>query len=225
MKIRITLAAYLLAIAGIKGQNPDARLILLQRENDSLRLELEKCKTGPFQALAQHPENSRFSETPVYSRAELHDKLLPQIRLKSPEKHAVALKIIEDTDRFLRYCTGLSTELIDRSGGFDSLNNRPVGGRDKKTVSVFFLEEKRGGELKSNILELRNRYLGVVRGNAYFQERIVLEAESLPPQTAAKSWEEYKFKGMPLAAILPVLGKYKADAVASEAAVLQDLND
>lgn len=102
----------------------------------------------------------------------------------------------------------------------------PYGNRDKNIATAFFIDEKKGPELKSNILDLRRKYLGLIQGNTYFEDRIVLKVEELPgPETKAKTWEEYKFKGMPLAAVMPVLAKYKADAIASEIAVLQYLNE
>ncbi len=224
MKIAVTFIPLILLVCPLWGQSLEKRVLLLQRENDSLRLELEKCKTDPFQRLTQYRENDRFAETPNYSRTELRAKLLPQIKSKSAEKYATAQNVITRTDSFITYCDGLLTTLISRTGGLDSVQKRPVGMRDKQIGTQFFITEKHGSELKSKIITLRNYYIKMVNGNQDFERRISLDLGILP-QKPDTSWEEFKFKAMPLAALLPILGKYRADAITSETAVLQYLNE
>jgi len=193
----------------------------LQREVDSLRVELAKCRNEPFQRITKSLEDKTYPETPEYTREELQVRLLEQIKGKSPEKYATALEAIGHTNRFIQYVADLKQGLLDRAGGRDSLERNPAGYRDKKIATVYLVDEKRGIALKAAIADLRSTYLGYLSGNADFEKRIVLAVED----TAGKPWEQYKFQGMPLAAILPILGKYQADAKSSEIAVLQFLNE
>ena len=225
MRYAVTLLLCLFALSILHGQNAKKKLKILQKENDSLRLELQKCQSGPFQRLTESLESPKFGENPIYSRAELQAKLLPQIKLKSGEKHAIAVNIIASTDQFLAYCEAIKAELIQRAGGLDPNTGQPMGMRDKKIPTEFFLDEKRGAELKQKIDDLSSEFLKAIQDNPYFVPRIVLHTESLPAETTRKSWEEFKFKAMPLAAIFPMIGKYTSDAKASEAAVLQYLNE
>ncbi len=78
--------------------------------------------------------------------------------------------------------------------------------------------------LKLKIDLLRTIYLSSIENDPDYYGRIVLQAEPLPETSRVKSWEAYKFKDMPLAAIFPMLSKMQSDAQRSEAAVLQYLN-
>jgi len=193
----------------------------LRREVDSLRLELAKCRNEPFQRISQILEDKTYPETPEYTREELQVRLLEQIKGKSADKYATALEAIGHTNRFIQYIAELKDGLLLRAGGLDSLERNPAGYRDKKIGTVYLIDEKRGVALKTAIADLRSTYLGYLSGNPDFEKRIVLVIED----TQGKPWEQYKFQGMPLAAILPILGKYQANAKSSEIAVLQFLNE
>jgi hypothetical protein len=211
----------LLSFTTLYSQSTKQKLRHLQQENDSLRLELLKCQTGPFQRLTESLESPKFGENPIFSRSELREKLLPQIKAKSAEKYTVAENTIAATDRFLEYCELIKTDLVQRS---DSSKGQSLGVRDTKTSTQYFIEEKRGAEFKAKIDALRALYLQSIQNDPYFTPRIVLEAEKLPDESHAKTWEVYKFMGMPIAAVFPMIGKIKSDAKGSEAAVLQYLN-
>jgi gliding motility-associated protein GldM len=51
-----------------------------------------------------------------------------------------------------------------------------------------------------------------------------LAVEALPANTEMKSWSEFKFKQMPIAAVFPILGKIQSDAKNSATAVLNYCN-
>ena len=221
------IAIFLLIIAPfatLQSQKSKRQIHLLQKENDSLRQELQKCQTGFFQRLTESLESPKFGENPKYSRAELHAKLLPQIKLRSEEKHAQALSIIASTDRFITYCGALKAALIQRTGGLNT-TGQPLGARDNKASTQFFIEEKHGDEFKTKIEGLRSTFLNTIQNDPFFSPRIVILIETVPLETKAKSWAEYKFMGIPLNAVFPIIGKYESDAPGLEAAVLQYLNE
>lgn len=214
----------LVPVVALKAQS-DANLVRLQRENDSLRIELLKCKGAPLQRLTESLDSPKFGENPIYSREELQAKLLPQIRLKSEEKYNAALNAIAATDRFIEYCEAAKLELFERTGGLDPKTGQMAGARNKEIPTKFFIEEKRGAELMGKITELRALYLKSIQNDPNYTSRITLNIEAVPSESRAKSWEAFKFEGMPLAAVFPILGKLESDAKGSEAAVLQYLNE
>lgn len=205
------------------GQQGEKKLRALQRENDSLRLELLKCQSGAMQGLTKLLESPTFEENPRVNRAEWQAKWLPEIKEKSGEKHAIALRVIASTDAFLAYCNQIKADLTQRSGGTDPATGQAIGVRDKKIAGQYFLEEKQGAALRARIEAERAEYLKIVGENAPFAQKIILQIEGLPSGTSAKTWEEFKFKEMPLMAVFPILGKIQSDAQASELAVLQFL--
>lgn len=215
---------FVLFCGPLSCQSNKKKLEQLEAENDSLRAELLKCQNAPMQRLTETLDSPKFGEKPYFGREELHVKLLPQIKAKSEEKYGKALNIIISTDAFLKYCEALKTELAQRTGGLDA-NGQPLGARDNKMPSLFFIEEKRGAELKSKMETQRAVYTNAVQENSFYLPRIILRVEPLPDNSTAKTWEEFKFKGMPLAAVFPILSKIQSDAKASEAAVLQFLNE
>lgn len=213
MKYLAFLLLLVFPFVALSGQSAKKKIERLQTENDSLRLELQKCQNAPMQRLTETLDSPKFGENPNYGREELHAKLLPQIKAKSEEKYGKALNIIISTDAFLKYCEALKTELTQQTGGVDA-NGQPIGARDNKTPTRFFIEEKRGAELKSKMEAQRAVYLNAVEENQFYLPRIVLQVEPLPGNTTAKTWEEFKFKGMPLMAVFPILGKIQSDAKA-----------
>jgi hypothetical protein len=148
MKYLAFLLLLVFPFVALSGQSAKKKIERLQTENDSLRLELQKCQNAPMQRLTETLDSPKFGENPNYGREELHAKLLPQIKAKSEEKYGKALNIIISTDAFLKYCEALKTELTQQTGGVDA-NGQPIGARDNKTPTRFFIEEKRGAELKS----------------------------------------------------------------------------
>jgi len=202
-------------------QTNQKELQRLRNENDSLRLVLQKCQSG---TLARPNEGPGSSDNPLLNRVRLHNQLLPQIRSKSEEKYQLAQATIELTDTFLTYCESTRSNLIQQTGGLNPENGQPLGYRDKKAPIQYFLTERRGAELKLKIDDLRRFYLKINQGDPDWETQIVLKTEQIPAGSRANTWEDYKFNGMPVAAVLPVIGKYQSDAAASEAAILNFLN-
>lgn len=201
----------------LAAQSKKQKIKQLQQENDSLRLALINCQSGSM-------DSPKFGEKPVYSREELQTKLLPEIQQKSAEKHRNALNTIALTDQFLKYCDGIRDTLISRSGGLNPNSGQPIAPRNTLVATQFLVEQRHGVELQEAIVSLRREYLQGIQQDPFFTPRIVLALDTVPSNSSAKTWPEYKFKQMPLAAVLPIIGKYQADAKASEAAVLQFLN-
>lgn len=228
MQVKILFIFLILVEFHLPAQTLEQQIILLKSENDSLRLALQKCQSAPIQEFMQELgkslESPKFGEHPQYSREELHQVLLPQIKAKSPENYTAALKVIAETNQFVQFCDTIKAELIQRTGGLNKETGQPLGGRDKKAPTQYLIQENQGAVLKLKIDLLRTIYLTTIENDPDYYPRIVLQVEPLPETSRVKSWEAFKFKDMPLAAIFPMLGKMQSDAKGSEAAVLQYLN-
>lgn len=206
------------------GQNLEERIKILEKENEKLRTELTACKSSPFTQITKNLENQKFENKPEHSREELHSNLIPKIKEKSTERAEVAKAVIEKTNDFLSFCNNLTNALVQRTGGIDSLKNRPKGCFDKEIGNLVLIKEGKGSELKENIISLRQSLLTIVESNPNYKERITLEVSSFQSDKY-NSWEEYKFIGMPLCAIMPMIVSFKARAKESEITTLQYLNE
>ena len=215
----------LILIIGLSGslfaQSSRNKIQALQAENDSLRLALLECQLASEKAVQRASAGALFPGGPSFTRQELQDKLLPAIKAKSTENHAKALIIIALTDQFIQYCDSLKSILAARTGGLDEQTHQPVGARNKEIPTQILVDEKQATVLRTRIEALRAEYLSAIQNDPIVAPKIVLFVEPISEGSSAKTWEDYKFKNMPLAAVFPILGKYQSDAKTSEAAVLQ----
>ncbi len=113
---------------------------------------------------------------------------------------------------------------------------KPKGKKNKDITTRMLVDGKKGEELKDKIIELRksliDQYSSVVQNEtvtevtkdsderlqariADFDKAVELQPvplEEIKATTDKNSWSEYKFKQMPLAAIMPILTKFQTDA-------------
>ena len=123
---------------------------------------------------------------------------------------------------FYGYVGGLRSELIETSGGLDA-NNEPVSKKRKEPTTRLFVNEGRGEELESKIIEIRKRLLDLVEDEnekALLEKILPLELEPIPADSDKNNWAQFTFQQMPVAAALPILSKFQNDAKIAESAVL-----
>lgn len=123
---------------------------------------------------------------------------------------------------FYEYVGALKTELIETSGGLDE-NNEPVSKKRKEPTTRLFVNEGRGDELESKIIEIRKRLLDLIEsGNekALLEKILPLELDPIPANSDKNNWAQFTFQQMPVAAVLPILSKFQNDAKIAESAVL-----
>jgi gliding motility-associated protein GldM len=120
----------------------------------------------------------------------------------------------------------------------------PKGKKNKDVTTRLLVDEGMGEELKAKILETRERMVTVYTEllNTYgdtiglsesdIQGRIQNIANNLPfgiddetwkESKDKKSWADYKFRQMPLAAVLPLMSQMQSDAKSSEAALINSM--
>jgi gliding motility-associated protein GldM len=146
-----------------------------------------------------------------------------------------AEKAIEISKEFASYITSLNDEMVEAAGGPNPAytDGRPVRYKDKDVTTRMFLPEgqNRGVELETKINETRAKYLALVsdpKERADLEKQIALGVETMEEiskVSKAKTWSEYKFKQMPVAAVMPLFTKLRADAKNSETSLLNYFAD
>lgn len=126
---------------------------------------------------------------------------------------------------FETYMTDLTDKMVTAAGGVNPeyTDGRPIRYKDKDITTRMFLNEGKGAELQKKIQETRTAFLALVsdpKDRADLEKQIALQVDSISKDSKAKTWPEYKFKQMPVAAVMPTLTKMKADAKTSETALL-----
>ena len=100
---------------------------------------------------------------------------------------------------------------------------KPVGYQRKDIVNLIIIEE--GKELKGKVVELSNKYLDYINSDVIFEDKILLIIDEEGAIENDKTWEEYNFGHMPLAATYPMFAKFKNDSEKSLLVVLLYLKE
>ena len=128
-------------------------------------------------------------------------------------------KIAQD---FSKYIDEIKSELVEVSGGLDE-NGAPVGIKNKDIPTRMFVMEGRGSELEERIRKVRTDLLAKISDEDVRQElaaTLPIKIEEIPENSDKKNWAEFKFKQMPVAAVLPLLAKIQNDIEISETSIL-----
>lgn len=159
------------------------------------------------------------------------EELLKQLRTKHGEALVNDFLLVREKKAALNlFLDSLRKELIQQSGGYLEKNGQSIinGRKDKETPHKIFITEGNGQALKQKILELVNEWLTLLddpEKRRFLREELSLEIEENRWKEMDKTWEEYVFGNMPVAAILPMLRKFENDAQTSEAMVIRYLLD
>ncbi len=126
----------------------------------------------------------------------------------------------------------------------DHGKKKPKGKKDKDGTTRLLLNEGRGAELKDKTLEIRGKMVSIYADllNKYGEQPFGLNKEEVKQRitnveenitlqiddaiwegTDKTSWEDFKFRKMPLAAVLPTLSAMQADAKNTEATLVNEL--
>ena len=193
----------------------------LQLTIDSLKAELEMCQnSGAYLFLKLAEREETYPKEEYYTYEEYRVTLLDQIQ-DNDSLYQVGVSVLGKVDSFALYVERLSQELIEESGGLDE-RGYPKNKRDKATVQRIMLGQGAGAELKRRItaLEVKLQQRG---GSGLDAERLLIDDTKLPE--TASSWEEFKFTGMPLVAVLPLLNQIKNNAQGAGITVLAWLGE
>lgn len=133
-----------------------------------------------------------------------------------------AMQTREIAKGFSDYVADLKSELINLSGGLDE-NNLPKGKKDKETPTRYLVNEGRGAALEAEIQRIREALLNQIEDEAARQQiatTLPLKIDEIPADSEKKSWSEFMFHQMPVAAVLPLLAKLQNDVQVSETSIL-----
>ena len=122
---------------------------------------------------------------------------------------------------FVAYIEGIRTTLFEKGKG-PSKNDPtiPKDIRNKDVTTKMFVNDGLGNEIEAKIKATREQLLALADNDPTTAAGLPLDVETLPANTTMKSWSEFKFKQMPIAAVFPILGKMQSDAKSSATAVL-----
>jgi gliding motility-associated protein GldM len=141
---------------------------------------------------------------------------------------SAAEKAIEIANGFCEYIKGQNDMLVTAAGGPDPkfADGRPRDVKNKDVTTRIFVKEGKGAEIESKIKETRESMLALLtdpKDRAEVEKLISLGVEEIPTGTKSKNWVEYKFKQMPVAAVIPFFTKLKSDAKTSQTAILNQI--
>jgi gliding motility-associated protein GldM len=135
------------------------------------------------------------------------------------QKNAKDAQVI--CDEFYDYIEGIRQKLFTAAGGPNpKVPEQPKDIRNKDLTTRMFCKEPLGAEIEAKISETRTKLLALVDNDTSMLNALPLEVEALPPGIKAKNWIDFKFKQMPVAAVVPTLGKMQSDIKNSYSAVL-----
>lgn len=132
-----------------------------------------------------------------------------------------AVKSKEIVDNFIAYVEEHRKYIWEKAGGQNpKIPDQPKDIRNKDLTTKYFINDGKGAEIQAKIEETRKALMELVDNDAATGDGIPLTVEAIPDGVKAKTWPEFKFKQMPVAAIFPILGKLQTDAKSSYSAVL-----
>jgi len=119
----------------------------------------------------------------------------------------------------------------------------PKGKKNKDITTRILVDDGKGGELKEKILATRKRLIDsytallTEHGETFglseqeIQRNVASIGDNIPfdvddetwQETDKQSWEDFKFRQMPLAAVLPLLSQMQSDAKSSEASLVNQM--
>jgi gliding motility-associated protein GldM len=134
---------------------------------------------------------------------------------------ANAIKAQELSASFTAYIEGIRTMLFEKGKGPSKGDpDIPKDIRNKDITTKIFVNDKLGDEIQAKIEETRAALLALADNDKGVEASLPLVVDPIPANSKMKSWSEFKFKQMPIAAVFPILGKIQSDAKNSSTAVL-----
>ncbi|MEM6725012.1 MAG: GldM family protein, partial [Bacteroidota bacterium] len=152
----------------------------------------------------------------IRQKAEKYPKFEPQ-QHKAEQAQAVA-------DQFSTYVQDLRQSIINAAGGLD-LNGPdptlPKRKNDKDVPTRILVKQGKGLDLQNKIQETQQAFTNILPAaqRAAFEDKMALQLLDVPADYNG-DWSTYHFKQMPVAAVLPIMLKFEADAQATAAAML-----
>jgi gliding motility-associated protein GldM len=149
------------------------------------------------------------------------------VSIKANPKYAEwgdkADKAQQVVNNFSTYMDGVRQELFKVAGGPNPEHpDRPVRYKDKDVTTNLFVTQKKGDEIQAKIEETRAALLALAlpEDRKKIEAQLPLMVDAIAEDSKAKTWSEYKFNQMPVAAVMPALTKLVNDAKTSGSTLL-----
>lgn len=155
---------------------------------------------------------------------------------KKPEfaKYAERTQPAADaTQDFVAFLDGVMDRMVKETGGYvpDEHSSNPndtrlKGYKDKDVTTRILVNEGVGNEIEKRIVALHDKLAALFDepDKAEYVPKLSMNVDDAwKGSRDKKSWAQYNFQQMPLAATLPILNKLKNDAKSSESTVLNYL--
>ncbi|MEO1434677.1 MAG: gliding motility protein GldM [Bacteroidota bacterium] len=155
----------------------------------------------------------------IRQKADKYPKFKPQ-QTKAEQAQQIA-------DNFRRYVQNLRQEIVTAAGGLDTNGPDPTLPKrknDKDIPTRILVKQGKGLELQEKIIETRQAFINILPEGEQqtFEDNIALRLLDVPDNYKG-DWSTYHFKQMPVAAVLPIILKFEADAQSTAAAMLNKL--
>lgn len=133
-----------------------------------------------------------------------------------------ALRAQEITQQLSQYLNDIRAQIVEAAGGLDD-DQSPKRKTDKDIPTRLLVNEGKGEALKNQILKARAQLLALIDDpnlRANLANNLPLQIKSIPEGSDKKTWAQYTFQQMPVAAVLPIFSKWQNDAKAAESLFL-----
>jgi gliding motility-associated protein GldM len=122
---------------------------------------------------------------------------------------------------FVSYIETIRTNLFEKAKGPSKKDPTiPKDIKNKDLTTKMFITDGLAAEIEAKINETRKALLELADNDQTTSDAMPLKIEDVPPTAKAKTWVDYKFKQMPVAAVFPTLAKLQSDAKSASSAVL-----
>jgi gliding motility-associated protein GldM len=148
------------------------------------------------------------------------DQAAAYAQFKPYQEKAAQLQAV--SNEFFDFVGKMKDGLVQQAGGLGP-DGQPLRKSDKDIPTRLFLNEGGGEKLEKKVNETREKMLALVDEPAARQqlsERIPLKINEIPKASDKKSWAQFTFQQMPVAAVLPILTKFQNDSKVAETAIL-----
>ena len=159
------------------------------------------------------------------SKLEIYAQRVDEVQALSRE----ANDYIDELVNILIDAGGNKNGVVD-DGDFVEVDGRLElrGKRDYDATTRIMVNQGRGEELKTNLLEYRDRFLELFDENErpQYMSKIPIDIDDetwRSSKTRREGWADFTFNHMPLGAVMPIFSKFKNDIKTSEATVLNYL--
>ena len=160
----------------------------------------------------------------ILNEKQLTDSLSQNIDAKNSEFLSKQKEIlISECSIFIDYTTVLHNRLLQKHKTSKSSTDKKL--MHERFVNEIFIENHEGSTFRNNIENLIRTILEVTKAS-----KLKIRREGLPIKLnydiaeSGKSWEETIFRDMPAGAVLPIINKYKKDAILTKILILEELS-